>query len=154
MFNKILKIEFKKDYIVFCEFNDGSVKKYDFKILFDKYPVFKRLEKEPLLYKNGYVAAGGCGIIFDDELDIASEEIYCNGLLIEQKEIENINMKIAIMISKARNEKKITQEELAEITKIHQAEISKIERGIGNPSIKTLERIAKGLGLNLELFIR
>ena len=47
-----------------------------------------------------------------------------------------------------------TQKELAEITKIHQAEISKIERGIGNPSIKTLERIAKGLGLNLELFIR
>ena len=33
MFNKILKIELKKDYIVFCEFNDGSVKKYDFKIL-------------------------------------------------------------------------------------------------------------------------
>ena len=58
------------------------------------------------------------------------------------------------MISKARNKKGITQKELAIITGIHQAEISKIERGIGNPSIRTLERIAKGLGLKLELFIR
>lgn len=154
MFNRILNIELKNDYIIICEFNDGSVKQYDFKKLFDKYPVFQRLENEPLLFKNGCIAGGGCGIIFDDELDIASEEIYNNGLLIEQKEINNINAKIAIMISKARNEKNITQKELAEITKIHQAEISKIERGIGNPSIKTLERIAKGLGLNLELFIR
>ena len=31
------------------------------------------------------------------------------------------------------------KKELAKITNIHQAEISKIERGIGNPSIKTLE---------------
>jgi DNA-binding XRE family transcriptional regulator len=154
MFNRILNIELKNDYIIICEFNDRSVKQYDFKKLFDKYPVFQRLENEPLLFKNGCIAGGGCGIIFDDELDIASEEIYNNGLLIEQKEIDTINAKIAIMISKARNEKNITQKELAEITKIHQAEISKIERGIGNPSIKTLERIAKGLGLNLELFIR
>ena len=47
----------------------------------------------------------------------------------------------------------MTQSELAKITNIHQAEISKIERGIGNPSIKTLERMAKGLGLKLELFL-
>lgn len=154
MFNRISKVTFNENYVVTCEFNDGSSKQYDFKQLFKKYPVFKRLENEPNLYNNGQIAAGGCAIIFDDNLDIASEELYYNGVLIEQKEIENINMQIANMISKARTERNITQKELSDITKIHQAEISKIERGIGNPSIKTLERIAKGLGLKLELFIR
>ena len=63
-------------------------------------------------------------------------------------------MKIANQISLARNKKNLTQTELAKITGIHQAEISKIERGIGNPSIKTLERIAQGLELTLELFLK
>jgi DNA-binding XRE family transcriptional regulator len=154
MYNRISKVNFYSNYIAICEFNDGSIKEYDFKKLFNKYPIFKRLKDEPNLFINGYVASGGCGIIFNDELDIASEEIYINGVLLEQRKVENINMQIANMISKARCERNITQKELAIITGIHQAEISKIERGIGNPSIKTLERIAKGLGLKLELFIR
>ena len=57
-------------------------------------------------------------------------------------------------LAKIIGKHQLTQTELSKITGIHQAEISKIERGIGNPSIKTLQRIAKGLGLNLELFIR
>ena len=154
MYNRILKVNFNSNYVIVCEFNDGSIKEYDFKNLFNKYPIFKRLKNEPNLFINGYVASGGCGIIFDDELDIASEEIYNNGVLLEQRKLESINMQIANIISKARSEKNMTQKELSEITKIHQAEISKIERGIGNPSIKTLERIAEGLGLKLELFIR
>ena len=154
MYNRILKVNFNSNYVIVCEFNDGSIKEYDFKNLFNKYPIFKRLKDETNLFINGYVASGGCGIIFDDELDIASEEIYNNGVLLEQRKVESINMQIANIISKARSEKNMTQKELSEITKIHQAEISKIERGIGNPSIKTLERIAEGLGLKLELFIR
>ena len=154
MYNRILKVNFNSNYVIVCEFNDGSIKEYDFKNLFNKYPIFKRLKDEPNLFINGYVASGGCGIIFDDELDIASEEIYNNGVLLEQRKVESINMQIANIISKARSEKNMTQKELSEITKIYQAEISKIERGIGNPSIKTLERIAEGLGLKLELFIR
>ena len=154
MYNRLSKVLFKPELIAVCEFYDGIVKQYDFKLLFDTYPVFKRLKTESSLFNNGKIAPGGCGIIFDDELDIACEELYDNGVLIRENKLENINMQIASMISKARVEKNLTQKELSEITKIHQAEISKIERGIGNPSIKTLERIAKGLGLKLELFIR
>ena len=154
MYNRLSKVLFKPELIAVCEFYDGNVKQYDFKLLFATYPVFKRLKTESSLFNNGKIAPGGCGIIFDDELDIACEELYDNGVLIRENKLENINMQIASMISKARVEKNLTQKELSEITKIHQAEISKIERGIGNPSIKTLERIAKGLGLKLELFIR
>lgn len=50
---------------------------------------------------------------------------------------------------KARNEKGITQKELSSITGITQADISKLENGTANPSIKTLQRLANALGKNL-----
>ncbi len=49
----------------------------------------------------------------------------------------------------ARREIGITQKELAEKTGITQGDISKLENGTSNPSLKTLQRIAKGLGKNL-----
>ena len=49
----------------------------------------------------------------------------------------------------ARNEKGITQKELSFITGITQGDISKLENGTANPSIRTLQRIAEGLGKNL-----
>ncbi len=49
----------------------------------------------------------------------------------------------------ARNEKGITQKELSSITGITQGDISKLENGTANPSIRTLQRIAAGLGKNL-----
>ncbi|MCI9494412.1 MAG: helix-turn-helix transcriptional regulator [Adlercreutzia mucosicola] len=50
-----------------------------------------------------------------------------------------------------RAAKGITQKELADITGINQADISKLENGNGNPSLHTLERIARGLDMRLKL---
>ena len=153
MFNELKKVIFKDDLIVISEFLDGTVTTYDFKNLFSEYPVFRRLLEDDNLYRNGHICIGGVALIFDDELDIAAEELYFNGKIIEKKEV-GINITIATAVTTARLKKGITQKELAKLTKIHQAEISKIERGIGNPSVKTLDRIAKGLGLKLELFLK
>ena len=49
----------------------------------------------------------------------------------------------------ARNEKGITQKELSSRTGITQGDISKLENGTANPSLRTLQRIAEGLGKNL-----
>lgn len=51
----------------------------------------------------------------------------------------------------ARNERGLTQKELSQITGITQADISKLENGNANPSIKTLERLAAGLGKRLKI---
>lgn len=51
----------------------------------------------------------------------------------------------------ARNEKNITQKELAEKTGIRQSNISRIERGACSPNIATLQAIAKGLGKELHI---
>ena len=51
----------------------------------------------------------------------------------------------------ARKETGLTQQELAKRTGIAQADISKLERGNANPSLKTLKRLAAGLGCTLKV---
>ena len=51
----------------------------------------------------------------------------------------------------ARISQNITQKELADRTGIAQAEISKIENGTRNPSIKLLQRLADGMGMVLNI---
>lgn len=50
-----------------------------------------------------------------------------------------------------RNEKAITQKQLADITGIPQADISRLENGNANPSLRTLQRLADGMGMKLKL---
>lgn len=50
-----------------------------------------------------------------------------------------------------RKELNLTQMELSARTGVDQATISKIETGERNPSIKLLEKIAHGLGMNLSI---
>ncbi len=51
----------------------------------------------------------------------------------------------------ARRKKNITQKELAERTGITQPDISRLENGRGNPSLRTLNNLAKGLGMRLKI---
>ena len=51
----------------------------------------------------------------------------------------------------ARISQHMTQKELSERTGIAQAEISKLENGTRNPSIKLLQRLADGLGMVLNV---
>ena len=51
----------------------------------------------------------------------------------------------------SRKEMNMTQKQLSEATGIAQGDISKIENGIANPSLKTIERIAQGMGKKLKL---
>lgn len=51
----------------------------------------------------------------------------------------------------ARKRSGITQKQLAERTGIAQGDISKLENGSANPSIKTLQRLADGMGMKLKV---
>ena len=51
----------------------------------------------------------------------------------------------------ARLEKGLTQKELAEMTGISQGDISRIERGTANPSIKTIQRLATALDKKVQI---
>lgn len=68
-----------------------------------------------------------------------------------KKEWDSLDSEFLLIESllKARAECKMTQKELSKVTGITQADISKIESGKGNPSFKTLIRLAKGMGMTL-----
>lgn len=70
-----------------------------------------------------------------------------------KKEWENLEpeMEVIRAMIKTRTEQNLTQKELAEKTGINQANISKLENGNMNPSIKLLKRLADGLGMNLHI---
>ncbi len=51
----------------------------------------------------------------------------------------------------ARLSRGMTQKELAEATGIAQGEISKLENGTRNPSIKLLQRLAEGMDMTLSV---
>ncbi len=50
-----------------------------------------------------------------------------------------------------RAEQNLTQKELAKRTGIDQADISKLENGVRNPSLKLLQRLARGMGMQLKI---
>ena len=50
----------------------------------------------------------------------------------------------------ARKANNLTQKQLAELTGIDQADISKIETGNANPKLSTLQRLAEGMGMILK----
>ncbi|MBQ9134594.1 MAG: helix-turn-helix transcriptional regulator [Lachnospiraceae bacterium] len=54
-------------------------------------------------------------------------------------------------LAKARDVAGMTQKQVAEETGIYQADISKIERGLANPSVSTLQRLAEGMGMKLKI---
>ena len=54
-------------------------------------------------------------------------------------------------IIEGRDERDLTQKQLAEVTGIAQADISRFENGTGNPSLRTLKRLAEGLGMSLKV---
>ncbi len=83
-----------------------------------------------------------------------------NGFLQEQlkdpefrREYERLQPESAIIqsIIDARKDSHLTQKELSERTGITQSDISKMEQGLANPSIQTLQKLALGMGMTLRI---
>ena len=83
-----------------------------------------------------------------------------NDLLAEQmkddefrREYEALEPEFAIMqaMIDARNSSGLTQKQLSERSGIAQGDISKLENGNGNPSIRTLKRLADAMGKKLRI---
>ena len=60
-------------------------------------------------------------------------------------------MNVIRAIIEARTSNNLTQKELSERTGIAQTEISRLENGTRNPSIKLLQRLANGMGMVLKI---
>lgn len=93
------------------------------------------------------------GHIFEIDAEAARaaiDEDFAEMLVIQQRIVERT---VAQRLRAARKNKRLTQVELSELTGLDQAVISKLERGLHQPRVDTLERIATGLNLSLSELI-
>jgi len=70
-----------------------------------------------------------------------------------KKEYDALEPEFAIIqaIIDARKDSGLTQKQLSEKTGIAQTDISRLENGNANPSLRTLKRLADGMGMSLKL---
>ena len=78
MFHKIKNVFPLENYRLLVQFCVGVTKLYDVKPLFEWKDVFKTLKKNELFY-GVEVDVGGCGIIWNDDVDLSCEELWENG---------------------------------------------------------------------------
>ncbi len=148
MFHKAVKLELKENTLLELTFQSGEVKAYDMSVLFSKYPQLTALQDRELFLQGKLM--GAYGIIWNDDLDIEAETIYEEGTTVRMEPIP-VALKVANTVVNARAKAGLSQSELAALTGIDQSDISKIERGVANPSINTLNRLAKALEMELQI---
>ena len=145
-------VKFLKDVTVEVTYQDGKVVQYDMSQMFKKYPQLEELRKNRKLFESGHLDVGGYGIVWNDELDFDATSIYEDGVVVGEVET-TINQQIGVLLSKTREELNMTQTELSKKSNIDQGDISKIEKGIGNPTIAKLNKLFKALGKNISLTV-
>jgi len=76
---RIKDVKASDDMILIVTFDNKVIKKYDVKILIDKYPVFKSL-KNKALFNLVHVECGGFGVAWTDDIDLSEYEIWDKGV--------------------------------------------------------------------------
>lgn len=63
---------------------------------------------------------------------------------------KNVEKLIGEQIARLRKERELTQSQLAELIDVSTETISRLERGVSIPSIRTLEKISKALHISMK----
>lgn len=80
MFHRVKAIKPVKNYILFVTFINGISKTYDIEPLFSEIEEFNALKDIPGLFEQVKVDTGGYGISWNDEIDLACDELWDNGI--------------------------------------------------------------------------
>lgn len=147
------KVRFLEDVLVECTFEDGKIYQYDMSKMFKKYPQLKELRTNGKLFTSGRLDIGGYGIIWNDKIDFSASSIYECGILVGEFDIP-LAKNIGVVLGGARQDSKFTQETLSKATGINQGDISRIEKGLGNPTLKKIEKILNALGKTMVITLK
>lgn len=85
MFQKITDVQALPGLKLKARFANGAVKVYDVAPLQKEFPVFSAFSATPGLFEGVRLGAGGYGVVWNDELDLAAEEIWQNGQLVQRE---------------------------------------------------------------------
>jgi len=79
MHHVIKSIYVVEEYKIVVQFVEGITKIWDLDPWFTRYPKFLKFKTNPCLFYDVRVDVGGCGIIWDDELDMDCNAIFDEG---------------------------------------------------------------------------
>ena len=148
-FIQAIKLVLKEGTTFDLYFLDGTVKRYDILSLSDKFPQLNAL-KDRKLFLQGKLPGWG-GVIWNDDLDIGCETVYEEGMDVTD-EYNDIDIVVfGYKVKYRRLELDLSQSELATKIGIDQSDLSKVEKGLANPTYKMMKRIAKALECNLDI---
>ena len=143
----ITKVTPKDNMIIEAIYADGEIVDFDVSTMIEKHHEFKALE-DIELFNSVKVDGVGYGVSWNDELDLSSDGIYLKGKHVGKTDSDP-KILLGQAIADAREEKNMSQRELSRSSGVMQAEISKIEQGKGNPTLSTLQKLAKSLGKSI-----
>ena len=83
MFHKIKYVYPVPDYRLVVQFSEGVSKEYDVNQLFKRLPVFEALRDDEVLFNSVKVDLGGCGIVWNEELDLSCDELWEHGVQVK-----------------------------------------------------------------------
>ena len=115
MFHKAVDLKFLTGTCLEVTFQDGTVKEYDMRQLFSKYPQLKALEDRSLFLSGKLM--GSYGIIWNDDLDLETETIYEDGKTVGHVPLLS-DRTAARAVSAARASAGLSQKQLASLTGI------------------------------------
>ena len=147
MFYKVKEVKALPDLKLWVRFIGGATKIYDVKPLLKKWEPFKVFKKDTALFKKVKVDVGGYGIIWNDDLDLACNELWYNGVAENPRDV--MATELLCNLAAARQAKGLSQRDVEEKTGIRQPVIARVENGDSDPQLSTLIKMASACGMNI-----
>ena len=146
---KTIKLVIKEGTTFDLYFLDGAVKRYDILSLADKFPQLNALKDRNLFLKGQLL--GWSGVYWNDDLDIECDTVYEEGIDVSKEYDDIDNVVLGYKIRELRRNADLSQVELAKKAGIDQSDLSKIEKGLANPTIKQMSRVLAVLNQKISI---
>ena len=146
---KSIKLILKEGTTFDLYFLDGTIKRYDILSLANKFPQLNALKDRELFLKGKLL--GWSGVYWDEDLDIECDTIYEEGIDVSKEYDDIENVVLGYKIRELRRNADLSQVELASKAGIDQSDLSKIEKGLANPSIKQITRVLSVLNQKITI---
>ena len=147
--HKSIKLILKEGTTFDLYFLDGAIKRYDILSLADKFPQLNALKDRDLFLRGKLL--GWSGVYWNEDLDIECDTVYEEGIDVSKEYDDIENVVLGYKIRELRRNAGLSQVELASKAGIDQSDLSKIEKGFANPSIKQITRVLSVLNQKITI---
>ncbi len=148
MFKKITAVYPLDNMQLLVWFVEGEAKTYDVAPLLKQIDAFKPLN-DPQLFKSVKVDAGGYGISWTDDIDLAGNELYANGTPVDV--VTDEKARVVAEVAAARKSAGFSQTAAEEASGVRQPVIARMESGDTAPQLDTIIRVLAPLGKTLKV---